>query len=81
MCYLDFVSVPYKIYVCDKNNFKTFSWRRDRRWLSREVLALQVRGTGFDPSEHACMSMCVCTWVYVCIHACLCVCAHVYMYI
>lgn len=26
MCvyYLDIISVPYKIYACDKNNFKTF---------------------------------------------------------
>lgn len=22
--YLDVISVPYKIYTCDKNNFKTF---------------------------------------------------------
>lgn len=65
MCYLDFLSVPYKIYVCDKNNFKIFSWRRDRRWLSREVLALQVQRTGFDPSEHTCMYVCVYTYVRV----------------
>lgn len=65
MCYLDFVSVPYKIYVCDKNNLRPFHGGGIGDGSVGKCLPCKCKELGLIPqSMHACM----CVYTYVCVY-------------